>query len=445
MANAVRSSPSARGARLRYALWPLGIVVVALLVFRLTLRHRVVSDWTHAGRHTLTAASAAALAAVTGPLEVSVYLPTGHPSRESAQALVGRYQRLRANLHLHFVVPAEVPERLRTQNLAEGDLVIAAGGRREQLRIYTETAFTNALARLACQEDQWLAFVTGHGERSPLRGANFDVSDFAEALAQRGLKAREINLAAQHVIPENATAVVIASPQIDYLPGEVALIEQYLARGGALLWLREPTPTPSLAALEKMLGLVPHAMTVVDPGTQAVGIDNPALVLVTRFNPHPALAQLSATVVLPYATPVMAAPPAPWQHSVLFESSPGAWGETAPMSGEVAYTAGLDLKGPLPLAQALTRGAQRVVVVGDGDFLSNTYLGNGGNRALGTRLIEWLVTRDGLIAIEHTPAADTQLNFTRWQTGLLGGGFLFILPGVLASFGGWLWWCRRHA
>lgn len=441
----MRSSPSTRGARLRHAGWALAIVVAALGALALAARHRIVSDWTQVGRHTLANASIAALAAVAGPLEVSVYLPARHPGREAAQALVGRYQRFRPNLRLHFVPPAEVPELLRSQNLAEGDLVIAAGERREHLRQYTETAFTSALTRLARQDAQWLAFLTGHGERSPLRGANFDVSDFAAALAQRGLKAREINLAAQHAIPQNAAALVIASPQTDYLPGELALIEQYLAEGGALLWLREPPPAPALATLARALGVVAHAMTVVDPAAQAVGIDNPALVLVTRFGQHPALAQFSTTVVLPYATPLIVAPPAPWQHRVLFESAPGAWGETAPMSGEVAYTEGPDLKGPLPLAQALTRGTQRVVVVGDGDFLSNTYLGNGGNRALGTRLVEWLVRGDNLITIDHTPAADTQLSLARWQIGLLGGGFLLLLPGAFAGVGGWLWWRRRHA
>ena len=67
------------------------------------------------------------------------------------------------------------------------------------------------------------------------------------------------------------------------------------------------------------------------------------------------------------------------------------------------------MRGPLDLGFALSRLSprpdrreQRAVVIGDGDFLSNRFLGNGGNRELGQRVFNWL-----LAATTFTARADT--------------------------------------
>jgi len=39
---------------------------------------------------------------------------------------------------------------------------------------------------------------------------------------------------------------------------------------------------------------------------------------------------------------------------------------------------------------------QRIVVVGDGDFLSNAYLGNVGNLDMGLKMVSWLIHEDRL-------------------------------------------------
>jgi len=271
MATAVPSElPAMRGLwwrRFAYAARGLAVLVVAGCLLATVTRNHQGVDWSSGGRHTLSPASLAALAAVDGPLAVTAYLPQRHAGRERAQELVARYQRHRAHITLRFVAPDEAPETMRADNLREGEMAIAAGARREFIKVYSERDFTNALARLARRGEQWLAFVTGHGERSPSRSANFDVSDWTAVLAKRGLKTQELNLAAQGAIPDNTALLVIASPQLDYLPGEVALIEAWLARGGALLWLMEPDTPASLAPLATTLGIARDAVTIVDPAT----------------------------------------------------------------------------------------------------------------------------------------------------------------------------------
>lgn len=425
-----------------------GLRVLALLgatcgLLKLANDHHRIFDWTGNHRHSLSPASVAAVAAVAGPIAVSVYLPEQHAGRERAKALIARYQRLAARVELRFINPADVPDLMRKEEMREGEMVVSASGRQERVRGLSEAAVTDALARLARGEQAWLGFITGHGERSPTRAANFDLADFASGLAPRGIRAREISLIELRAVPDNISALVIASPQTDFLPAEISLIENFIARGGHLLWLLEPDLPPSLQALGTALGLQASTQTLIDPAAEAMGLKDPTLALVLRYEPHLALGQFAATALLPRAAPVIVKVPAGWTAATLFNSGQGSWGESGKVESQVAFDDGLDAPGPLPLAVALTRGQQRVVLVGDGDFLSNTYLGNGGNRELGIRLVEWLSANDALIKVDAVPAPDRELALAPWQIGVIGGGFLLGLPGAFLLNSLCLWWRRR--
>lgn len=100
-------------------------------------------------------------------------------------------------------------------------------------------------------------------------------------------------------------------------------------------------------------------------------------------------------------------------------------------------TIGISLERELDIEQGdeLVTKQQRIVVMGDGDFLSNTYLANSGNNELGTRIINWLSSDDEFIAIPPKIANDTQLNISPTVLGIIGIGFLFVLPAVLVVIG----------
>lgn len=83
------------------------------------------------------------------------------------------------------------------------------------------------------------------------------------------------------------------------------------------------------------------------------------------------------------------------------------------------------------------------MVIGDGDFLSNSYLGNGGNLNLGLSLIRWLTRDDRLIDIPARPVGDAQLNLTPVTGVLIALTFLVLLPLLLLCGGLWIWWRRR--
>ncbi|MBL8247276.1 MAG: ABC transporter, partial [Candidatus Competibacter sp.] len=94
-------------------------------------------------------------------------------------------------------------------------------------------------------------------------------------------------------------------------------------------------------------------------------------------------------------------------------------------------------------ADPLAVNEQRIVIMGDGDFLSNTYLGNGANLELGLNIIHWLTLDDTPILIVPKAAPDPNLNLSENELALIAAIFLIGLPGALLA-GGWLIWFYRQ-
>ena len=133
-----------------------------------------------------------------------------------------------------------------------------------------------------------------------------------------------------------------------------------------------------------------------------------------------------------------------------------SWSETGVLKGAIDYNEDTDIVGPLTIGLALTRKdkeetanknskKQRIVILGDGDFLSNTYLGNQGNLNIGHNIINWISNDDSFISIPSSSAADSQINISDLMGAIIGLFFLIILPLALLVSGTLIWYKRRSA
>ena len=102
---------------------------------------------------------------------------------------------------------------------------------------------------------------------------------------------------------------------------------------------------------------------------------------------------------------------------------------------------GVALSRPVPHSDG--EKEQRLVIIGDGDFLSNTYLGNIGNLDLGLKLMNWLAAADDLIDIPARTVPDLTLELSYTTSAVIGFTFLLVLPLVLLSSGLIIWWRRN--
>ena len=89
------------------------------------------------------------------------------------------------------------------------------------------------------------------------------------------------------------------------------------------------------------------------------------------------------------------------------------------------------------------KAGQRIVVLGDSDFIANSYIGAGANLGLALNIINWLAGDDDLIAIEPKSAPDLQLKLSDASTVIIGFGFFLIIPVVLVTAGLIIWYRRK--
>ena len=135
-----------------------------------------------------------------------------------------------------------------------------------------------------------------------------------------------------------------------------------------------------------------------------------------------------------------------WQYQALLSTPTNVWSDLNP-SLQAQFEQGIDTAGPLDIAYLLTSTQedkqQRIAVIGDGDFLSNSFIGNAANLELGVALINWLADDDSLITIPIKTTIDNQLELSKMSSLFIGLGFLVVLPASLLLIGLSLWWYRR--
>ena len=439
---------------------------VALLAW-LSTRYDYQSDWSANGRNTLSSVSVAVLEKMPGPVVITAYARESELLRRHIKDLINRYQRYKEDLSLQFVNPDLEPQRVRELGISvDGEMVIEYQGRSEQLQDFSESGLSNALQRLLRSGDRRVVFVQGHGERDPQGSASYDLAHWVGQLQAKGIAVSSVNLARDGGVAADVSVLVLTSPRSDFLPDEVRSVEDYINNGGQLLWLADPGSLHGLEPLAEQLALQFQPGMIIDPnisqvGKMLFGTDDPRIALVANYPRHPLVDGFSFNTLFPMSQSVIAQNDTEWVGSTFLRTLSNTWQETSQQTGKITFDKG-DIAGPLQLGLSLTRnpdspaaqkvadGAaadagreQRIVVIGDGDFLSNGFLGLGGNLQLAMNIINWLSGDDPLVAVPAKTATDNSLQLSDTAVLVIGAGFLLVLPLLLLASGLGIWWRRR--
>jgi ABC-type uncharacterized transport system involved in gliding motility auxiliary subunit len=430
------------------------VTLVALLAF-VAREYRKEWDVTRSARNTLSSGTVGVLKQLDGPLRVTAYAvkqdASGTDLHKWVRERLEPYKRVKADILLEVVDPREHPNRaaaagIRTPN----ELVLEYHRRTEHLPLadLNEQNLANMVMRLMRGANSLVLWLEGHGERRLDGIANHDLGEFGRQLQQRGLKLNSVNLALAQEVPVNAAMLIIASPQTELQPGEVQKLKRYLDGGGNLFWMIDPEPLRGLQPLAEALGLVLTPGIVVDPSLRPRS-GPPAFAVASSYAHHPITTGFQLNTVYPYARQVGTLDNDEWRATTLVEAAARGWVETGRLDERVSFDKNRDFPGPVPVAVAFERGVgdrqQRVVVIGTGQMLSNTFLGNGGNLQLGLAVVNWLVGEDTLIAVEPRPAADVRIDLDAMTVYLIVFSFLIALPAAFVISGAVVWLGRRQA
>ena len=238
-------------------------------------------------------------------------------------------------------------------------------------RPYTEQDFTNVLMRLSRTHQQAVILLSGHNERSFTSNNSHDFGAFGKQLIAKGFNLSTPNLISETILPKNSAMLVIASPNVNVTPTEVAKIKTYLDGGGNLLWLLDDENLHGLDEIAKYLGLEVAQGLVVDKSAAEFGGDIKTTFGV-QYGDHPVTENFKIRTSFTEARKIAAHGTYEngWKVQDLVHVATNGWLETTPFTPEsdlkkITFDKKKDVPGPINIAVAIERKygkkGQRVV------------------------------------------------------------------------------------
>ncbi len=439
------------------------LMLVVLLGY-LASQYHVAKDITQANRNILTQGSINVLKQMKEPINITVFATKDDASggdnfRKGMIDFIARYQREKKNVNLKFINPSIEPKLAQDAGVKEdGEVVVEYNKRSEHIiPPIAEQEMTNLLVRLSRTNQQAVMYLDGHGERNLLGVKNHDIGEFGKQLEKKGFKFANPDLTVAQTVPSNGAMLVIASPQVNVSEVEAKKIKLYLESGGNLLWLLDDDNLRGLEGVAEYLGMKVSSGIALDMASAQYGADA-RVSFASLYGEHAITKNFMLRTLFPEAHQVtaMGTDENGWKVSSLVEVAPNGW----LMAGKLAkdakpeFNEKTDKRGPINIGVALERiygkKGQRVVVMGNANFLSNTFITNGGNLDLGVNMVNWLAGDDQLITIQPMPLKDINVTIPDTDSGRLVAwtvfhSFQYFLPLAMMVAGFYFWWKRRKA
>lgn len=341
------------------------------------------------------------LAEVKAPLRVEVYYERGE--RQRSRDLLELIRDHCPQCSYELVDLDRNPARAKEHRVDHYDrALLRYEGREAVVSASNEESLTGGIARILREKARVLYFVGGHRERDLAAGKDENYGRAAQVLRNEGYVLRPLPLLQLDAIPEDASAVVLAGPEVDLAEGELTALSGYLERGGSVLLLVDPQQLPRLETWIARFGLKLGDDVVIDRANRVYGSDG-TNVVVPYYRDHQATRTMDVPSVLGRARSVELANGGEGDvaqgASVVARTaneSFAAADAARTRAGEVTFDAARDRQGPIGVIGVVLVGADanaagRLVVIGDADFASDSFFTLLGNKNLLVNTIGWLV------------------------------------------------------
>ena len=451
----------------------ISLLATAFLVGVNYLSQRLPYRWdvTQNSQHTLTRATVDFVEALEFPMGDSTgasiemtALYVGLPPKY-LHDLLNEYKRIsKGKISTNIVDPVQdIAYAAKFGNVISAEqrkLIVVLGDERKDIDFsnasLSEEQITNALARVI-REPRLVYFLTGHGELSQLSESNTGLSTFAQLLLSNNINSKSLMLGTERKIPDDCDVLIIAGPRTELTAEEELLIKHYLDQGGDALFLIEAvtvaspgkilamdqiSKNPSLNGILNGWGVNVGSDIVVDLASH-VGADqgSPAT---KNYRDHKEITAgldytfyirpRSITTLQDRRETIKLAP-------IAFSSSKDkSWAETD-RTLKVHFDEGVDIAGPVALSYVIWEGKEkheesdtRIIVVTDADFLSNAYLNQYSNAAMGINIVNWLSELDFTVLNSRKNIKVERLDLTSKQRRMVTA-LLFLLPLLIGLTG----------
>ncbi len=348
---------------------------------------------------------------------------------------------------------------VNASDMAEFDEGNVMFGQPPQLKAFKgEQAITSALLEIVENQQNKLYLVGGHGEPEL---TDEHISAFKTYVERQNIKLDAANLMNLDAVPADARGLLVLSPKYDFSEREIKMLRDYWDKKGRIFIAVDPNALT--ARLTGFLGEVgikaqdDRIMRTINLGP-VTGIVSEAIGRFVETNPITKRLK-GADVQFGGQTQSLAVEPPPGGNTriePLVRAGEGFWGETEYRDVEktgVFFDPKKDHGPPLNMAVSVEKGAltdtrvqvdsSRLVVVGNGSFLSNEVLTEPGIDFT-LAAFNWLLDREELIGIAPKEQKTFTLNLADEQVRNIALIVIVGIPACVAMLGVGAYLSRRR-
>ena len=138
---------------------------------------------------------------------------------------------------------------------ASGTREIESGDNETKVNKPTEENMSNGINKEIKEEEKFIYFLEGHGEKSIDDAGKEGYSQVKNSLEKNGFKIKKLLLMGTDKVPEEADLLIINGPVKPLLPEELEMLRVWLSQGGPLFILPDPlSQTKIKTGLENFIG-----------------------------------------------------------------------------------------------------------------------------------------------------------------------------------------------
>lgn len=382
---------------------------ILVIVNFLASRHSIRWDLSESQNFTLAPQTHRVLRGLPHDVKITVFTREKDPGYQVFKERLESYRQASPKLSVEFIDPEKQPKLAQNYGIFRTDTAIfESNGQTIRVTSPSEVELTGALIRISKDAKKRIVFVEGHSELNVEDKDRNGLSIAKEALTRQGYEVGTVSLLKESAVPDHTAVLVLAGPRRSVMKDEQDRIQAYVEKGGRLLVLTDPDTQSGLESLLARWGLGLGSGVLVDLQDRLAQGDLTAL-LVRTFTEHEITQDLTSAVLLPLSRHVTFDEQVgkDWDFVPLARTSPNSWAETNMQGRVVSLNEKEDVKGPLPMAAALTpkkapeenTPRPAIVVIGNSTFASNAFFNFPGNSDFFLHTTGWLAEERDLVSI----------------------------------------------
>ncbi|MCX5721226.1 MAG: GldG family protein [Nitrospirae bacterium] len=429
------------------------VSILAIVNF-LAARHSIRWDLSENQNFSLSPQTYRVLRNLPREVLVTVFTREKDPGYQSYKERLDSYRQASPKMTVEFVDPERQPKIAQNYGINRTDTaVFESAGHTVRVTSPSEVELTGALIRVSQDRQKQVLFLEGHGEPSLDDRERTGLSAAKDILLKQGYDVGTLSLLKEAAVPDQTAILIVAGPRRPVTTEEQERIHTYVEKGGHLLLLIDPDTQADLNPLLKQWGLGVGPGVLVDLQDRLAQGDLTSL-LVRTFTEHEITQDLSAAVLFPLARHITFDEQAgkAWDYVPLARTSPNSWAETDIKGRVVNLDEKEDIKGPLPMAAAISpkvapeEGKPRpaVVVIGNSTFATNAFVNFPGNSDFFLHTAAWLAEERNMMSLVPKDSALRPFTPNPLQERALLYLQVILLPTAMFVAGILVWRKRRR-